>query len=168
MPLFNKLVTTDALPSHQRKIPLLSPLTGKVDSLDSLANPIYQQRLMGEGAIIETTGYQLVAPFDGKVIDVTTMGNRLELRSSQGIRLHIQMGIDSDSMMGEGFKKKCDIEQGFSKGQTLIEFDLNKMKRKLQDPRSVVTILNSDKLKGVVIPNKQVMAGLDPLLHLLI
>jgi len=168
MSLFNRLYATDSLPAHQKQLSLLSPLTGKVASLDALSHPVYVQRLMGEGAIIEPTGYQVIAPFDGKVIQMATMANRIVLRSSQGIRLHIQLGIDSDSMMGEGFKAHCHHGQGFNSGDVLIEFDPIKMKRMLQDCRCPVTIMNSDKLKGVVLRGKQVMAGQDPLLDMLI
>lgn len=168
MSLFNRLVPADALPVHRSQIALVSPLTGKVAALDMLSHPVYVHRLMGEGAVIDPTGYQLLAPFDGKVVEIANMANRIVLRSAQGIRLNIQLGMDSDSMMGEGFKAHCKTGQNISTGQLLIEFDLNKMKRKLHDHRCAVTVLNSDKLKGVVITAKHVMAGQDPVFRMLI
>lgn len=168
MSLFTRLVEPEALPEHKSQIELLSPISGKVHPLEALTHPAYSQRLFGEGAAIEPSGHQLVAPFDGKVIYLPTLANQVIFKSKYGVEVRVQMGMDSDKMMAEGFKR-CSVEgETIKAGQTVIEFDLLKLKRKLSCHLCPVTILNSDKLKGVLLGNRQVMAGRDVLLKMLI
>lgn len=168
MTLFSRLVSPDALPVHKSQIILPSPLSGKIHRLDDLPHSAYVQRLFGEGAAIEPSGHQLLAPFDCKVMYLPTLANQVILRSTYGVELRIQLGLDSDKMMAEGFKPRARVNETLQTGQTIVEFDLLKLKRRLSCYLCPVTILNSDKLKGVLLGDRQVMAGKDTLLTMLI
>lgn len=150
MMLFKRQLDPDNIPVHRKKIPIKSPLSGKVTTLDTVPNEIFKQRLFGEGVVIAPSGYQLFAPFSGKVEHLPTTAHQIRLRAKNGLQLLIQLGLGSESMLAEGFKPKVKVGELVSQGQVLIEFDLRIMKQKLHSLLCPVTIINSDKLIGVV------------------
>lgn len=167
MAIFRRLVDPNRLPMHTRQIPILSPLSGKVSALDDTANPIFTNRLMGEGVSISPSGYQLLCPFDGTIISRSVCMEQIKIKSKQGIVLCIQMGIDSPVQYGEGLRAKVTLGSIVKQGDTLLEFDLAKIKSKIPNFRCACTILNSDKTKGVLIHTHTVRAGEDPAMTLL-
>lgn len=161
MALFHKLVTPDALPAYKKAIPILSPLSGKVLSLDTVPSKLFSERLFGEGVAIDPSGYQVFAPFSGTVEQFPETASQLRIKASNGLTMQIQLGMDSHRMMGEGFKRKIKVGESFSQGQVLLEFDLRKMKAQLTCVLCPVTILNSEKVRGIQAHCYQVIAGED-------
>ena len=161
MMLFKRLIEPGNIPVHRKKITILSPLSGKISTLDSLANEIFKQRLFGEGIVIAPSGYQVFAPFAAKVEHFPTTAQQIRLRAKNGLQLLIQLGIGSENMLAEGFKAKVKVGQWVAQGQVLMEFDLRIMKQKLDSVLCPVTVLNSDKLIGIEAHCHQVIATQD-------
>jgi PTS system glucose-specific IIA component len=67
-------------------------------------------------------------------------------------------------MMGEGFKRVVKQGEHFEQGQVLAEFSIIKMKRQLSSILCPITLLNSDKIKGLQAHYYQVVAGEDKLM----
>lgn len=156
------------LPSHRKQIPILSPINGRVKPLDDFPLEVIKQRMLGEGVVVEASGYQLVAPFDGIVERLNPTCEELRITSSSGVKMRIQLGLNAQHMMAEGFKIKVQEKIPFHTGQVLLEFDLRKMKSLLKSSLFAITIQNSQKLKGVVPNYRQVIAGEDNIFTLLI
>lgn len=168
MSLFSCLVDNDALPEHKTRIDILSPVSGVATTLDTLSNSLFSQRMFGEGVAIEVSGYQVFAPFDAKVIDFPATGHRIRLKNKHGVKLQIQCGMVSEFFYGEGFKRKVKSGQFVKQGQLLLEFDMRKLRQTLDATAFTVTVLNSDKLKGVLIKAGRITALEDTLLSLFV
>ena len=161
MGLFSRLVEVNSLPTHKKAIAICSPLTGKVLPLDDVPHNLFTERLFGEGVAIRPSGYQVLAPFSGTMLHFPELANQLRFKATNGLQMQIQLGIDSHIMMGEGFKRLIKQGEHFEKGQLLAEFSLVKMKRQLPSILCPVTLLNSDKIKGLQAHYLQVIAGED-------
>jgi PTS system glucose-specific IIA component len=168
MSLFSRLVDPEALPPHKRLLPILSPLSGRVFTLDSVPDALFKQRIYGEGVAIEPSGYQVIAPFSGKVESFPESAHQLRIVAKNGLKMQIQMGINSQRMMGEGFKRKVKMGELFKQGQVLAEFDLRRMKIHLDSTLCPVTIINSDKIAGIQVHCYQVIGAEDPAMTLYI
>ena len=128
MAIFSRLVDQDRLPLHTRQIPILSPLSGKVFELDHTTNLLFINRLMGEGVCIAPSGFQMFCPFDGTILSVSSCMDQIKIKSKQGIVICIQMGIASPIQYGEGLRAKVKAGSKVKQGDTLLEFDLAKIK----------------------------------------
>ena len=168
MTLFSKLVDPSALPPHKKSLPILSPLSGRVTALDNVPDALFNQRVFGEGVAIEPSGYQVFAPFSGKVELFPESAHQLRIVAKNGLKMLIQMGINSHLLMGEGFKRKVQVGELFQQGQVLAEFDLRKMKLSLDSILCPVTIINSDKIAGIQAHYYQVIGAEDPAMTLYI
>ena len=164
MGLFSRLVDASSLPSHKKAIDIYSPLTGTILPLDEVPHPLFTERLFGEGIAIKPSGYQVLAPFAGTMLYFPELANQLRIKAKNGLQLQIQLGIDSHLMMGEGFKRAVKQGESFEQGQLLGEFSLVKMKRQLPSILCPITLLNSDKVKGLQAHYFQVIAREDKMM----
>ena len=168
MGLFTRLVTQDAIPTHKKVLEVLSPLNGKVIPLDDVPHALFQQRIFGEGLAISPSGYQVFAPFAGKMLHFPELANQLRFKAQNGLQLQVQLGIDSHLMMAEGFKRLVKEGEHFNQGQVIAEFSIHKMKKSLSSILCPITILNSDKVKGIQAYYYPVMANEDKIMSVYI
>lgn len=164
MGLFSRLVYENSLPTHKKAIEIHSPLTGTVLPLDEVPHALFTERMFGEGIAIKPSGYQVLAPFAGTMLHFPELANQLRIKAKNGLQLQIQLGIDSHLMMGEGFKRVVKQGESFEQGQLIAEFSLVKMKKQLPSILCPITLLNSDKVKGLQGHYFQVIAGEDKMM----
>lgn len=165
-PFFSNLVESEDSLEFKKRLPVISPVNGKVKPLDEYPSVLYQNRLFGEGVALELSGYQVLAPFDCIIEQLHPTGEQLRVRSAQGIRMQIQLGVKTESMMGNGFRFYAQKGEKVSRGEPIMTFDLRKMKDNLSSALCAVTILNSDKLKAVKANYIQARANEDTLLYI--
>jgi PTS system glucose-specific IIA component len=164
MGFFSRLVDANSVPTHKKAVDISSPLTGKVIPLDDVPQAMFTERLFGEGVAIKPSGHQVLAPFSGTMLLFPELANQLRIKAKNGLQMQIQLGIDSHLMMGEGFKRVVKQGEHFEQGQVLAEFSIIKMKRQLSSILCPITLLNSDKIKGLQAHYYQVVAGEDKLM----
>lgn len=71
----------------------------------------------------------MVAPFDGTIVTLFPTKHALGLISDNGTELLIHIGIDTVQLEGEGFEAFVKQGDRVKKGQTLVTFDLEGIKK---------------------------------------
>ena len=104
---------------------ITSPLRGWATTLDDVPDPVFAQRMMGDGVAIQPLGDTVVAPFDGEVVTLHEAGHAVSLRSAEGAEVLIHIGLDTVMLKGEGFTPLVAIGDMVSRGDPLIRFDLD-------------------------------------------
>lgn len=104
---------------------ITSPLRGWATTLDSVPDPVFAQRMMGDGVAIQPLGDTVLAPFDGEVVTLHDAGHAISLRSVEGAEVLIHIGLDTVMLKGEGFTPLVAIGQTVARGDPLILFDLD-------------------------------------------
>lgn len=165
-PFFGNLIESETDIQFKKRIPILSPVNGKVKPLNLYPSALYKQRMFGEGVAIELSGYQVVAPFDCIIEQLYPTAEQIRIRSAQGIRMQIQLGVKTETLMGNGFRFYVKKGDKIPRGEPILDFNLRKMKENLSSTLSAITILNSDKLKALKGNYLQARAGEDTLLFL--
>ncbi|EOX7622294.1 TPA: beta-glucoside-specific PTS transporter subunit IIABC [Proteus mirabilis] len=134
---------------------LISPLQGKTVALSEVNDETFASGIMGPGiAIIPTTG-KVIAPADG-VVDITfSSGHAIGLTLVNNIEMLIHVGIDTVNLAGQHFT--CCVVKGqkVTKGDTLIEFDLDAIIAAGYDPTTMIIITNDDNKLDVVQTDKK-------------
>src|ERR1043166_739001 len=85
---------------------LLAPLSGQVWPLERIPDPVFAQKMVGDGLSIDPADAVLLAAWDGGVVSVHAAGHPLTLRTAEGIELLMHIGIDTVALKGEGFRPK--------------------------------------------------------------
>ncbi|MDO9370307.1 MAG: phosphoenolpyruvate--protein phosphotransferase [Sphingopyxis sp.] len=123
---------------------ITSPLRGWASGLDSVPDPVFAQRMMGDGVAIQPLGDTVVAPFDGEVVTLHDAGHAISLRSAEGAEVLIHIGLDTVMLKGEGFAPLVAIGQRVSRGDPLIRFDLDAVALKATSLITPVIVTNSE------------------------
>ncbi|MBL8651768.1 MAG: phosphoenolpyruvate--protein phosphotransferase [Sphingopyxis sp.] len=106
-------------------VAIYAPLTGILGPLAQVPDPVFAQRLVGDGVAIEPLSDRLVAPCDGAVIALAPTGHSVTLRADGGIELLIHIGIDTVALGGTGFAPLVAVGDRVGVGDELIGIDLD-------------------------------------------
>ena len=123
---------------------ITSPLRGWATTLDSVPDPVFAQRMMGDGVAIQPLGDTVVAPFDGEVVTLHDAGHAISLRSIEGAEVLIHIGLDTVMLKGEGFTPLVSIGQTVLRGDPLIQFDLDAVALSAASLITPVIVTNAD------------------------
>jgi phosphoenolpyruvate-protein phosphotransferase len=115
---------------------LLSPLAGWCLPVEEIPDPVFAQRMVGDGLGIDPTNEVLHAPCDGHVFPIAGASHALSLRTGDGGEVLLHVGIDTVKLDGEGFQMLVGEGEAVRAGQPLLRFDLDLVARRAP---SVVT-----------------------------
>ncbi|KAF0505704.1 PTS sugar transporter subunit IIA [Pediococcus pentosaceus] len=121
-----------------------NPVSGKLISLDTVADETFASGSMGKGFAIKPTNGQVLAPFDGEVVATFPTRHAIGLRSDTGVLTLIHIGIGTVEMRGTGFVQYVEKGDHVKQGQELIEFWQPAIKKAGLDDTVMVVITNKD------------------------
>lgn len=132
-----------------------SPIKGQAVSLSEVNDPTFAEAVMGQGAAVIPERGEVYAPFDGEVGTVFETGHAIGLVGDNGVELLIHAGLDTVELQGRYFEPKVKPGQRMSKGQLLLAFDTDAIKREGYDIVTPIIITNSSEYAEV----KQLAVG---------
>ena len=125
---------------------LKSYMKGKVVDITEVPDPVFAQKMMGDGfAIIPEEG-KLISPVAGEIIQVFPTKHAFGIKAGE-VELLIHVGLETVSMKGEGFDVKVSAGDRVEVGQTLLTYDLE-----LEKAKDVITpcvVTNMDAIEGI-------------------
>lgn len=128
---------------------IYSPLNGKVVELETVPDPTFSQKMMGDGIAIEPTDGKVVSPVNGKVIQFFHTKHAIGIESESGLEILIHVGLETVGMGGEGFEGHVKEGDKIKVGDPLITVDLDLVKEKASSTITPVIITNPDVLETV-------------------
>ena len=88
---------------------LLAPLSGQVWPLERVPDPVFAQKMVGDGLSIDPTDGCLRAPCDGEVVHLHAAAHAVTLRTADGVEVLMHIGIDTVTLKGEGFTPRVKV-----------------------------------------------------------
>ncbi|MDA1475272.1 PTS sugar transporter subunit IIA [Bacillus changyiensis] len=128
---------------------VFSPADGKVISLSEVPDPVFSQKMMGDGIAIEPANGEIVSPVNGEVIQLFHTKHAIGIRSLSGVEMLIHIGLDTVSMEGEGFTAHVKEGDKVKVGDPLITCDLELIKEKASSTITPIVIMNGDVLERI-------------------
>ncbi|EIV99294.1 PTS sugar transporter subunit IIA [Thermoanaerobacter siderophilus] len=123
---------------------ITSPMSGDLVDITNVPEPVFSQKMMGDGIAIVPTDGVVVSPVDGVVINVFRTKHAIGLRSKCGVEIMIHIGLETVELNGEGFEMYVEDGQDVKKGDKLLTFALEKIHSKSYNLISPVVITNMD------------------------
>ncbi|MBD3880107.1 MAG: PTS glucose transporter subunit IIA, partial [Quinella sp. 1Q5] len=125
-----------------KDIRISCPLNGKLVPLNSINDPVFASGAMGRGIAVQEPKGQVLAPFDGEITVFFPTGHAIGLKSDDGIELLIHVGMDTVKMNGEGFTPKKEAGDKIKKGDILLEFSPDAIKKAGYETTTPVVVTN--------------------------
>lgn len=117
-------------------------MSGKLVSLKDVPDPVFAEKMLGDGIAILPTEGIVSSPVDGNIAALPSTGHACGIITKSGLELLIHVGIDTVEMQGKGFEALAQRGDTVRTGQTIIEFDLNEIERAGKSPISPVIATN--------------------------
>ena len=106
----------------KNKVQVFSPLNGQVIPLEQVPDPVFSQKMMGEGVAIMPTGGDIVAPIDGTVVLISKTKHAIGIRTKDDTEVLIHVGLETVTLKGEGFTVFVNEGDVVSIGQKLMKW----------------------------------------------
>ena len=120
-------VTTGKAGEVSREL-IKAPLAGRLVALEDVPDEAFASGVLGKGIAIDPSEGCVVAPADCTVATLFPTGHAIGLITDKGVELLIHIGIDTVELEGNYFRAKVQQGDQVKAGQTLIEFDVDKIK----------------------------------------
>lgn len=145
---------------------LKAPLSGVIHPIDTIPDPVFAGRTLGNGISIDPTTETLVAPCPGKVVQVHRCRHALTIQHESGIEVLMHIGIDTVTLNGKGFTSNVKVGDTVQVGQPLIEFDADFVAQNATSLLTQVIVLNGELVLEHLNHVGLVKAGTDNALEL--
>src|SRR4030095_10071984 len=155
-----------AFPPMPDTLTLTAPLSGVIYPLERVPDPVFAQKLVGDGVSIDPTDASLRAPCAGEVLHLHAASHAVTLRAAGGVEVLMHIGIDTVALKGEGFTPRVKVGDKVEAGATLIDFDLDHVATHAKSLLTQVVITNADTVRSMERATGVVKAGTDTLLKL--
>lgn len=108
---------------------LYSPLRGKLIELSEVPDEAFSTGILGKGVAVEPAEGKVYAPCNGEVINVFETKHAINILSEDGLEILIHIGLDTVKLDGRFFKSMVESGEKIKKGNPLISFDIEGIKK---------------------------------------
>ena len=120
---------------------IYAPVEGTCIDITEVDDIGFSSKMMGHGVAIVPIEGIVTAPCDGKISMIFDTGHAFGMEANNGAEILIHIGIDTVNLNGEGFEILKKPGQKVKRGEPVIRFDLEKVK-KLYDTATMVIMTN--------------------------
>ena len=124
---------------------------GQVIELEKVQDPVFSQKMMGDGFAVEPANGQIVSPVAGKVTSVFPTKHALGLVTESGLEVLVHIGLDTVSLEGKPFTVKVEEGQTVAAGDLLVEADLDAIREAGRATSTVVVFTNGVAIQSVTL-----------------
>ena len=137
----------------------IQPLEGKIVSITDVPDPVFSQKMMGDGIAIDPSNGVLVAPADGQIMNVFPTKHALSMSDNNGKEILIHVGLDTVTLKGEGFTAFVKDGDKVKRGQKLLEIDFEAIKSKVPSIITPMVFTNLGENEKVVVEGNEIKIG---------
>ena len=145
---------------------LLAPVSGKTIALDAVPDPVFSEKLTGDGIAIQTESDTVLAPCDGVISLFFDTKHAFAITTDDGTQVLVHIGLDTVILNGEGITPLHQPGDRIAAGEPVLKLDLGLLKRSKINLISPVLIVNYDTVRNIkaAAPGQDMTAGTDKLL----
>ena len=124
--------------------PVAAPVSGRLVSIREVNDPTFREEVLGKGVAILPLDNRICSPIDGTVTTVFPTGHAAAITGSDGMEVLIHVGLDTVKLKGQHFSIHAEAGQQVSRGDLLIEADMDAIRAEGYDIITPMVICNSD------------------------
>ena len=122
---------------------------GQVVALEQVKDPVFAQKMMGDGFAVEPANGNIVSPVSGTVSSIFPTKHALGLVTEAGLEVLVHIGLDTVSLEGKPFTVHVTEGQQVAAGDLLVTADLDAIREAGRETTTVVVFTNGDAIKSV-------------------
>ena len=122
---------------------------GQVVALEQVKDPVFAQKMMGDGFAVEPANGNIVSPVSATVSSIFPTKHALGLVTEAGLEVLVHIGLDTVSLEGKPFTVHVAEGQKVAAGDLLVTADLDAIRAAGRETSTVVVFTNGDAIKSV-------------------
>ena len=122
---------------------------GQVVALEQVKDPVFAQKMMGDGFAVEPANGNIVSPVSGTVSSIFPTKHALGLVTEAGLEVLVHIGLDTVSLEGKPFTVHVTEGQKVAAGDLLVTADLDAIRAADRETSTVVVFTNAEAIKSV-------------------
>ena len=122
---------------------------GKVIPYTEIPDPTFAAGTLGQGVGIQPDDEYVYAPIDGEISSVAESKHAIGISGENDMEILIHVGVDTVEMKGDGFEDFVKEGDKVKKGQKIMKFDREKIKKAGHPDTVVLLLTNSDDYSDV-------------------
>ena len=124
---------------------------GQVIAITDVKDPVFSQKMMGDGFAVEPENGKIYSPVAGTVTSVFPTKHALGLLTENGLEVLVHIGLDTVSLEGKPFEVHVSEGQKVAAGELLVTADLEAIKATGRETSTVVVFTNAAAIKSVTV-----------------
>lgn len=152
--------------TSEAEMDFVSPVKGKVLPLSSAKDEAFASEALGKGVVIIPEEGVVRAPFDAEVAALFPTNHAVCLKGANGVEMIVHVGIDTVQLNGECFEAMVSQEDIVKKGDVLVKFDIDGIKKAGFSEQTMVIITNTTDFASVSADTDKATDGTEPIIHI--
>ena len=139
--------------TENNHVKLYNPINGNVVPISEVADPVFSQKMMGDGFGVEPTDGEVYSPVDGKIASVFPTKHALGLKLDNGVDLLIHIGIDTVELEGKPFTVLVEEGDQVTPETLLVKVDLDALKEAGKKDTVIIAFTNMEVVEDYSLSN---------------
>lgn len=145
---------------------LYSVADGEAMNIEQVNDPVFSQKMMGEGYAVIPSDETIVAPVDGEIVSIFPTKHAIGIKTADGIEVLVHMGIETVSMTKPASRVVVNDGQKVKVGDTLAIMDIEAVKAEGKDTTIIIVITNSDHVEALTLDKTGQVAKAERIGHI--
>ncbi|WP_161999542.1 PTS system trehalose-specific EIIBC component [Enterococcus asini] len=143
--------TAVATPDMVTQEMIYAPVEGEVIMIGEVADPVFSQKMMGDGFAVRPKGQEIYAPVAGTITSIFATKHAIGILTPAGAEVLVHMGLDTVELNGAPFDVKVTEGASVTPETLLAVMDLTAVKAAGKGTDVVVAFTNREKIAGVTL-----------------
>ncbi|MGC6174319.1 beta-glucoside-specific PTS transporter subunit IIABC [Lacrimispora sp. 38-1] len=161
----SKVVVTHSSVTPKNEFAIGAFAEGNIIKLEDVNDEVFASGTMGKGVAILPDEGILYAPADGEIAAVFDTGHAVGMVTDQGTEILLHIGINTVEMKGRGFNVLTAMGKRVKRGEVLVEFDIDEIKRAGYDTTTLLLLTNSGEFENINIASSGHVTQKDNLIN---
>lgn len=145
---------------------ILAPFSGQTIPLTDVPDPVFAEKLTGDGIAVLPESPLVVAPCEGQITLFFDTKHAFAVTTPDGIQVLVHIGLDTVILNGHGLHALKQRGDYVTAGTPVLELDFSVLKAKDINMISPVLIVNTEHVRAISSTSEPlVTAGQDTLIE---
>ena len=130
---------------------LFAVADGQIKEITEVADPVFAQKMMGEGYAVLPSNEKVYAPVAGKVTNIFDTQHAIGLLTNEGLEVLVHMGLDTVELNGLPFTIHVKEGDSVTPKTQLADMDLTAIEQAGKNTDILVVLTNNEKVAALTL-----------------
>lgn len=145
---------------------ILSPLNGTAVALEQVPDPVFSEKVLGDGCAVIPADGKIYAPVDGEISSIAETQHAYGFSGDNGLEILVHFGLETVALKGDGFTSHVKVGDRVKAGDLIAEADIAFLRSKGINLITPVLICDGADDMDMLADEGEVKAGKSVLLSL--